>query len=149
MDRAKGYRIASVILLVFFSFGIGVAVGNQWTFRWMMAQLGIEVQGNLTLRVEALARMRTGDLAGGIVFLEDAADRAFLTLPQGRKWSELPEGLQSTLMMAKAYRTVFPPQDPTPELLSGLSKVPLPKADYCSPAMKEVLELLPVEREGS
>jgi len=109
--------------------------------RWMTEALGAETQGNLALRVDTLARLRTGDPEGAIAQLESSVDAALVSLPQQQAWSKLPLGTQNAMMLAKAYRTAFPPEDPSSKLASTLLGVPLPPKQLCSPALQEVLNL--------
>lgn len=87
--RTKLLRAAIVLALVVATFGGGYTLGTLRMFRWMVESLSAETRGNLSQRVETLARLRTGDGAGAIEILERAVDTAAVTLPQGRSFSEL------------------------------------------------------------
>jgi hypothetical protein len=102
--------------------------------------LGTEVRGNLHQRVETLARLRTGDEAGAIDLLERAVDTAAETLPQGQPFSELSTRTQAALSVAKVYREAYPPTKPSEDLAAVLAMTPLPDVEYCSPALRKLLE---------
>lgn len=125
-----------VILIVFAS---GAVLGHRLTLGRMMEHLTHETRGNLANRVETLARLRTGDLDGGIELLEKSIDIAIETLPQGRPVSELSEAVRFSLMTAKVYREVYPPDDPASPVVDVLSELPLPDVKYCSPALQKLL----------
>jgi hypothetical protein len=102
--------------------------------------LGAEVRGNLHQRVETLARLRTGDEAGAIDLLERAVDTAAESLPQGQPFSELSAATQAALSVAKVYREAYPPTKPSEDLVAVLAMTPLPDVEYCSPALRTLLE---------
>ena len=91
--------------------------------------------------MEALARLRGGDVDGGISVLERAVDSVSVALLREHEWAELSEGLQGVLMATKTYRTAYPPESGYGAVSDLLGRVPmLPENhDYCSPAMQEVL----------
>jgi hypothetical protein len=138
--RTKLLQGAAILILVTTAFGAGYTVGHRTTFRWMMEFLGAETRGNLSQRVETLARLRTGDERGAIVLLERAVDRAAETLAQGQPFSELPAATQRALRLAKAYRDVYPPMEPSADLTAVLEMTPLPDVEYCSPALRKLVE---------
>ena len=132
-------RRAVMGAVILIAFVCGAVVGHRLTFGWMMEHLTLETRGNLANRVETLARLRTGDLEGGIELLEKSIDIAIETLPQGRPASELSEKVRLSLMTAKVYRDVYPPDDPASPVLDVLSELPLPDVKYCSPALQKLL----------
>jgi hypothetical protein len=132
-------RTALILALVLGAFLGGVAVGNRSTSDAAISMLTAETRGNLSQRVETLARLRTGDADGAIDLLEQAVDTATETLPQGKPWTELEPELRLTLQMAKAYRQRYPPQQPSPTLAALLGTIPMPDVHYCSAAMQKLL----------
>ncbi len=73
--------------------------------------------------------------------LEQSVDRAALSLPRGREWSELSAPVRLALQLAKVYREAYPPQEPRPELLALLATVPMPELrETSTPAIRELLE---------
>jgi hypothetical protein len=77
---------------------------------------------------------------GAIDRLERAVDTAAETLPQGQPFSELAQATQAALQSAKVYREAYPPNEPSPDLVSVLEMTPLPDVEYCSPALRRLLE---------
>ena len=138
--RTKLIPAAVVLILVAVAFGGGYALGHRRMFRWMSDALSVETRGNLTQRVETLARLRTGDESGAIALLEQSVDRAAETLPQGSAFSELAPATQIALQLAKLYREAYPPKEPSQDLVAVLTMTPLPDAEYCSPALRKLLE---------
>ncbi len=138
--RAKLIQGTVVVVLVAVAFGGGYALGQRDGLGWMSEFLGAEVRGNLHQRVETLARLRTGDEAGAIDLLERAVDTAAETLPQGQSFSELSAATQAALSVAKVYREAFPPTKPSEDLVAVLAMTPLPDVEYCSPALRTLLE---------
>jgi hypothetical protein len=137
-SRMKGLAAAAGIAAC--GFAAGFVAGHRTTFAGGMRLLAAETQGNLGLRVETLAKLRTGDAAGAIAGLEQAVDTATMSLPQRRPWSDLDPDTRSTLQLVKAYRHVHPPAAPDPELTALLDSIPMPHVNYCSPALRQLLE---------
>lgn len=133
-------RRAIVAVLIIVAFVSGSVLGHRLTFRWMMESLVTQTRGNLAQRVETLARLRTGDLEGGITYLEESVDRAIVALQRGRPTSELSEGVRFSLMTAKVYREVYPPEDAASPVVEILSTFPLPDVQHCSPALQKLLD---------
>lgn len=138
--RTKLVRSAIGLALGVGVFGGGFTLGHHWTFGWTMDFLQAETHGNLYRSVEALARLKTGDEAGAITLLEAAVDTATETLPQDRSFSQLPEATRRALQMAKTYRSVYPPAEPSEALSAILDEIPLPEAEYCSPTLQILLQ---------
>jgi hypothetical protein len=132
-------RTALVVAFAVATFAAGYAAGHRMTFGWTMGMLSAEARGSLLQRVEALARLRTGDTPGAIALLEDAVDTATMNLSQGRPWLELDPEVRSALQLAKAYRSAYPPADSQSELVALLATVPMPDLRYCSPALQALL----------
>jgi hypothetical protein len=132
-------RNGVTLLLVLTAFVGGLAVGNRTMWAAAIQMLTAETQGNLTHRVETLARLRTRDADGAIALLEQAVVSATESLPQGKPWSDLEPDLRLTLQMAKAYLERHPPQQMTPALAALLGTIPMPDVQYCSAAMQELL----------
>jgi len=128
-----------VLGLTVVSFLVGLAVGHHGTFDWVMGYLQNEVEGNLTQRVETLARLRTGDEAGAISFLEDSIDRATVNLATNRPWTEMSPQTQNALAWAKLYREAFPAAADA-EVTRVLEKIPMPDVRDLSPAVRQLLE---------
>lgn len=146
--RSKLIRGTVLVLLAAAAFGAGYTVGHRGAFQWMIESLSSETRGNLSQRVETLARLRTGDQDGAIALLELAVDRAAETLPQGQPYSKLPPATQAALRDAKLYREAYPAQDPSPDLAAVLAMVPLPDVEYCSPALRRLVEDAKARREA-
>jgi hypothetical protein len=141
-------RAVTAAALALCAFVAGYAVGHRVTFARLMRLVASETQFALSQRVESLALLRTGDTAGAIAGLEHAVDTAALSLPQGKRWSELDPDLRFTLQLAKAYRTRYPPTDPDAELPAFLETVPMPDVRFCSPAIQELLRSSPTTSDG-
>jgi hypothetical protein len=138
--RTKLTQGIVVFALVAAAFGGGYTLGHRKMFRWGIEYLTAETRGNLSQRVETLARLRTGDEAGAIDLLERAVDAAAETLPQGLPFSELSAATQAALSVAKVYRAAYPPKEPSEDLAAVLAMTPLPDVEYCSPALRKLLE---------
>ncbi len=138
--RPKPIRTAFILALGIAIFCIGFALGHKWTFRWTMEFLLAEVRGNLNRNVEVLARLREGNETGAVELLEHAVDTVIESLPEGRRFSQLPPLTQTALQKAKVYREVYPPQNPRSELSSILATIPLPEAEACSPPLQRLLD---------
>ena len=132
-------RLSVAALIAIAAFGSGYAIGGVRGASWWMERLRLEVAGNLSYRVETLARLRTGDESGGVQLLEMSLDQAMLTLPQGENWEDFPLPVQQSMMLGKAYRAAYPASEDVPELSHILEQVPLPEAEYCSPALQRIL----------
>jgi hypothetical protein len=136
---SRALRAALIAALALFAFGAGLATGSRTGWNRTQRLLTVEVHGNLSHRVETLARLRTGDAAGAIALLEQAVDGAIETLPQGQRWSALEPELRLTLQMAKAYQQRYPQDQPRHTLTALLETIPMPDVKYCSPAMQDLL----------
>lgn len=64
-----------------------------------------------TLSTEALARLRLGDTAGAIAYLENRADRALHGVPNWRTFNDMSPAGRFALSQAKIYRRAFPTTD--------------------------------------
>ena len=136
----RSFYLGVVAMLLLTASG-GYVLGHRNSFLSDLDAMSVQAHGELLNDVEALARLKTGDIDGGITALERAVDRVSVALLQRHDWEELPQGLQGVLMATKAYRTAYPPEAGTGPHLGLLDRVPmLPEThDYCSPAMQEVL----------
>ncbi len=121
----------------------GMAAGSAQAGGLEMRFLRTEVQGNLNFYVNALCMLRTGDTEGAIRLLEPLVDNAITTLPRREAWDELTDGVQRALVFGKVYKTAFPPESPSDELVAVLEMVPEPSGDrgYRRPATREVLRM--------
>jgi hypothetical protein len=88
-----------------------------------------------TICTEALARLRVGDTAGAITYLEEQADRALHGVPNWRSYRDLPEAGQVALSQAKVYRSAYPTKDQAVNWY--LRDVPL-STDQMSDSLKKV-----------
>ncbi len=139
MKRARLAIGVSVLAAV--SFTGGLMAGNRWTFGWLNDVLQREVQGNLSSLIEVVSYLRVGEIdrATGLMELRIAA--AVASLPQGRKWEQIPKDDRTLLVIAKKYLTAFPPAKPPEALLQVLSWIPDEELDLesCSPAVRQLL----------
>ena len=71
------------------------------------------------LALEAAARLRAGDTAGAIAFLEEGTLHALRGVPMGRAYAELPAKSQALLVSAKVYEGAVPGADFEVERLAG------------------------------
>ncbi len=139
--RIRTICITFVLLTVVFY--AGFAIGSVRKFKWMLSVQLLEVSGNLSFNVEALALLRTGNETEAISNLELRVDSAIPSLVQNQPWTELSSDVQQLLKCGKVYRTAFPPSNPSEELARILGMIPLPpdEVSFCSPAMQKVFEL--------
>lgn len=133
-------RTTLVTLVVVAAFAGGFHVGQRRSLDVALTMMAADTTGNLAQRVETLARIKTGDHAGAIALLEHGLDAATTTLPMGKPWSGLDRSTQSALQLAKAYRSVFPPAASETALVELLETIPPPEVQYCSPALRQVIE---------
>lgn len=136
---AKLIRAGIALAIAATVFVSGYALGHRRTFAWTTQWLTAETQFNLSQRVDTLARLRTGDTAGAITGLEQAVDTATLSLSRGKPWSESQPEARSTFQLVKAYRSRYPPSQPSQELSAFLESIPMPDVRYCSPALQQLL----------
>lgn len=142
----RGIIITVAALLVIVAVVGGYLIGFGRGQAWGLERLQLETQGNLSWRLEALSRMRTGDQAGSIAITEQNVDAAIVSLPMGMAFDDLPEPTQRVLMAAKVYRTAFPSDLPeVGRVLEGIPPLPLDHV-YCSEALRQVAELADDDR---
>jgi len=129
------------LVLVLGGFCVGYVVAHNQEFSTGMERLRVETAGNITMRVQALSLLRTGDIDGAIKSIEDSMDQGIRTLPLSQDYAQLPSGSQRSLMVAKIYRTAFPPK--SADVASTLAPVPLISADhnYCSAALAKIARI--------
>ena len=142
-------RIALVVavgLLMAVSFYAGMWRGSLQKFGWMLGVQEAEVTGSLHQTVSALTLIRAGDQEKAIHLLETRVGAAVTTLPQDREWGQVPNSQRQSLLLAKKYFAIYPPQAQSEESLEQLLEVlewipdePLdPKS--CSPTIHLLLE---------
>ena len=137
----KPLRIIGIVALLALV-GLGAyALGYQHAYERGLGRDRFETRGNLSVHVEELARVRTGDIDGASRLLESSVDSALATLPMGRPYAEQDHETQLVLSTAKTYRHAFSSRDTATN--GGLVDVPLLPANfsYCSPAMKRVSQI--------
>src|SRR5262245_32168232 len=106
------YRLPTLLL-----FTTIVAVAAGWVSRELRVTrakqdaLLTNYADRATICTEALARLRVGDTAGAIVYLEEQADRALHGVPNWQSYQDLPETGQVALSRAKVYRSAYPTTD--------------------------------------
>lgn len=126
--------VVAGLLLLAGAFVVGYHVGhNQF-----MDALSRQVSGAAAVQLEALARIRTGDVEGGIELLERSLERAVVTIHPERL--RRGERVPTTIGAAKHYWTAFP-DEISPELEAVLAQIEAPPLEYCSPALNEVVAL--------
>ena len=136
----RSIYLGAVAILLLTAAG-GYVFGYRNSFFSELDTMSLQAHGELLNDVEALARLRSGVIDGGISVLEGAVDRVSVALLRRHEWAELSEGLQGVLMATKTYRTAYPPESGNGPVSALLARVPMlpEKHDYCSPAMQEVL----------
>jgi hypothetical protein len=145
MSKTFLFILAGIILLPIVG-GVGYIAGHRQGFRLINNHLRTEVEGNLLLTLEEVARIRTGDQEGAIELMEQRLDSGVLSLSQGKPWDETPESVKKKLILLKAYRTKFPPKESAPHLDKALKMIPelvLP-AKWCSEALNKLFVEEPV-----
>lgn len=140
MKKRLFWVVPLCIILLLCAFGVGYFAGDNRAYSSGIERLRFETAGNVAYRVEALSRLRTGDVDGAITLIEDGMDQGIRTIPMQQEYSELPGASQRALMIAKLYRTAFPSQ--SPDIAESLAEVPLisPDHEYCSPALAAIAE---------
>ena len=122
-------------------FAVGYFAGDSRAYRSGIDRLRFETAGNVSYRVEALSRLRTGDVDRTVTLIEQNMDQGISSLSMRQKYSELPEVCKQALMVAKLYRTAFP--SGSPAVAESLAQVPLitPDHEYCSPALARISDI--------
>jgi len=104
-----------------------------------------EVTGSLNHEVSALTLIQVGCKEKAIRLLETRVGTAVTTLPQDREWDQLSESQRQSLVLAKKYFAIYPPQAQAEESLEHLHEVlqRIPdeslEPDSCSPAVRVLL----------
>lgn len=129
------------LVFVVGGFCVGYVVAHNREFSAGMERSRVETAGNIALRVQALSLLRTGDIDGAIESIEQSVDRGICTLPMLQDYAEMPNGSQRSLMVAKIYRTAFPPK--SADVAATLAPVPLISADHncCSAALAKIARI--------
>jgi hypothetical protein len=137
--------VVAVGLLIAASFCVGMVTGNRQALGWMLEVQEAEVTGALHQTVSALTLIRGGDQEEAIRLLETRVGTAVTTLPQDREWDQFSESQRQSLVLAKKYFAIYPPQAQAEESLEHLHEVlqripdePL-DPDSCSPAVRVLL----------
>jgi len=113
---------------------VGYLVGLRQGTASQMTALHREAAGNLRQRVEALSLLRTGEPSKAINALEEEVDQLVLTISANEGHEE------EALLPAKAYRSVVPPPASRAKALEAtFTRLPAPKADQCSPALRRLM----------
>lgn len=138
--KTKIARVGIVLTGALLVFLAGYAAGQRTTYSGFMPVLAAETHFNLTQRIETLARIRLGEADAAIPALERTIDAATVNLAQGKPWTELDPGVQSSLQVAKAYRSKYPSSQPDAALAALLDTIPTRDVNTFSPAMQRLLQ---------
>ena len=129
----KWIGAALFLVTVPLSFGLGV----RWGQDWGLARLKAEVTATLWLRLEALANLRLERPEEAIKVLEQMTDTAVASLGSDLGTGSGDEDLRQLLLVARAYRQLYPqPGDQVPPQ-SPLKGVP--DLSRRSPGLRDLL----------
>jgi hypothetical protein len=142
----RHWLVGVVVIAALSGFLAASALGRRATFNKAVELTRGETQNNLRSAVDTLAYLRNGDCEEAIKYLEGRLDAALETLPRHTEWSELPGMLRHSYMSGKAYRTAYPPEEPSEGLQRALSVIPLPESKTLSPALRDAVEAANLER---
>ncbi|NHZ72900.1 MAG: hypothetical protein GWP16_00310 [Nitrospirae bacterium] len=140
--------VAAVGLLMAACFYAGWMTGSRRKFGWMLGVLETEVAGTLNHEVSALTFIRAGDQERALRILETRVGTAVSNLPQDRDWDQLPDGQRQSLLLAKRYFAIYPPQAESQyggvpvnlhEVLQWIPDQPL-DPESCNPTVRLLLE---------
>lgn len=131
------FRLTTLLLL---TAAVGVTVGwisrDLRNSRAKQDALLTNYADRATICTEALARLRVGDTAGAIAYLEEHADRALHGVPNWRRYQDVPETGQVALSQAKVYRSAYPTKDQAVNWY--LRDVPPLSTDQMSDSLKKL-----------
>ena len=132
-------RIVSISGLALVACLGGYALGHRAALRQSLPMLAADTQFHVAQRIESLAKLRLGDTAGAVADLEAVVDVGVVNTLRWRAWSDLEPAVQRSMQLAKAYHSKFPASS-NAALDDLLAPVPVIEAQFCSPALRMLLE---------